>query len=55
MTDIRILLDKTQLAATLRVSARKVLELTRQGKIPVVRLGPRTYRWVLSDVLEALR
>lgn len=52
---INKLLRAEELAVALGVTKRKVLDLTRKGNIPVIRLGPRTYRWWLADVLEALR
>lgn len=52
MTDI---LTAEQLAATLQVSLRQVQLMTQAGTLPYVLLGERLRRYVLADVLQALR
>lgn len=39
------LLTADDIAAAAKVSKDRVWELTREGKLPTVKLGPRTYRY----------
>lgn len=52
MTDI---LTAEQLATTLQVSLRQVQLMTQAGTLPYVMMGERLRRYVLADVLQALR
>ncbi len=47
-------LTARQLAAVLQVSESTVRKLSREGRIPVVRLTPRLARYNLPAVLRAL-
>ncbi len=47
-------LTARQLAAVLQVSESTVRKLSREGRIPVVRLTPRLARYHLPAVLRAL-
>lgn len=49
------LLTPYELAATLNVPIWKARELWRSKKIPVIRLGHRTVRFDLTEVLKALQ
>ena len=50
-----VVVDAAGLAARLGVSAAQVLRLARRGAIPRLKLGHRTVRFVVDDVLAALR
>ncbi|MEI7822827.1 MAG: hypothetical protein WCK55_18095 [Verrucomicrobiota bacterium] len=52
--DNRTLLDKSQLAALLNTTPRGVECMTRARKIPVIKLGHRTLRYLWPRVCEAL-
>lgn len=52
MTDI---LTPEELAKRLQVSVRQVQKMTEAGELPYVMLGERLRRYVLADVLQALR
>ncbi len=49
------LLTKKELAAELRTPLTGVQALTRERKIPCIRLGHRTVRYDLEAVLAALK
>lgn len=48
------LLTAQELAAALRVTPDTIWRYTRTGRIPCLRLGPRDYRYQLTEVLAAL-
>jgi excisionase family DNA binding protein len=48
------LLTAAEVADALGVSKERVWELTREGKIPAVRLGGRTYRYHPARVTSAV-
>ncbi len=48
------LLTVEQLAERLQVTPRTARELYRRGRIPGLKLGHRTLRFNLADVIEAL-
>ncbi|MGE5599858.1 MAG: helix-turn-helix domain-containing protein, partial [Bacteroidota bacterium] len=47
-------LTARELARALKVTADTVWRYTRTARIPSIRLGPRDYRYRLTEVLEAL-
>jgi hypothetical protein len=47
-TELPLLLDSKQVAALLNVRRQRVYALD----LPVVKIGPRTYRWHRADVLR---
>jgi excisionase family DNA binding protein len=49
--------DKTpeEIAAATRLSASTIRKLRQEGRIPFVKLGPRSFRYNLADVLSALQ
>lgn len=49
------LLTAQELAPVLKVSARTVLEWHRQGRIPGVQPTGSTVRFILDDVIAALK
>jgi len=49
------LMDAKELAGKLGVKPCTVLIWASQGKIPALRLTPKTLRFELSEVLDALR
>lgn len=50
-----LLLDTEQLAGRLSMTTAQISRLQRQGRIPCIRLGHRTHRFSLTDVMEALQ
>jgi excisionase family DNA binding protein len=48
------LLTADDVAAAAQVSKDRVWELTREGKLPTVKLGPRTYRYRPEQVERAI-
>lgn len=53
--DPHALLDAAGLARRLQVGVDHVQELRRSGRIPHVRIGPKTIRFDFAEVLAALR
>jgi excisionase family DNA binding protein len=49
------LLTSTQVALHLGVSTRQVTRMVQRGELPALRIGPRTLRFVLVEVVDALR
>lgn len=49
------ILTAEQLAEQLQVSLRQIQKMTEAGELPYVLLGQRLRRYVLADVLQALR
>ena len=49
------LLTPVELADRLRISARTVKVWTREGRIPVIRVGAKVLRYELQAVLAVLR
>ena len=49
------LLTVEELAERLAISPRTVIELARTGRIPEIRLGPRTRRFDFEAVLSAVK
>lgn len=49
------LLDNVGLARRLQVGVATVDELRKSGRIPFLRIGPKTIRFDYRDVVEALR
>lgn len=49
------LLTADDVAAAAQISRDRVWQLTREGKLPVVKLGERTYRYVPDRVNAAIR
>lgn len=48
------LVTATELASILNVSVAAVVKLRRAGSIPFIPLGPKTFRFSVSKVLERL-
>lgn len=44
-----------QLASAFQMTTPQIWRLARQGKIPVICFGPRTYRFDIKEVAEALK
>ncbi len=51
----RRLLTADELSRRLNVGAAMVRDLERTGRIPSIRLGPKTVRFDFAEVVEALR
>jgi hypothetical protein len=49
------LLDREQLASAIGLSERTVSTLKKEKKIPYLALSPRCHKYVLGDVLDALK
>jgi excisionase family DNA binding protein len=49
------LLNSRELAKILRISQEALQRMVREGKIPVVKCGPKTLRYSLPDVLRSLQ
>jgi predicted DNA-binding transcriptional regulator AlpA len=49
------LLKADDVAAAAQVSTERVWQLTREGKLPTVKLGPRTYRYLPERVNLVIR
>lgn len=54
-TDDEVLIDAAELADALAVTIHCVYRLSASGRVPRYKLGHRTVRFKLSEVLEALR
>ena len=54
MTQLPKLQTAKQIAETFQVSVEMVRRLTREGRIPSVRISERKIRYVVHDVLNAL-
>ena len=48
------LLTRKELAAKLPLPERTIRYLTDRGRIPVIKLSPQIWRYVLTDVREAI-
>jgi excisionase family DNA binding protein len=48
------IVDAEFIAKALQISRCVVIRLAREGKIPHYKIGQRTYRFVLSDVLNSI-
>jgi DNA-binding transcriptional MerR regulator len=52
---MRALLDETDLALELKVTTRTVRNYRQEGLIPYIRIGKRTLRYDLADVINFLK
>ena len=52
---MRALLDEKDLAFELKVTTRTVRNYRQEGLIPYIRLGKRTLRYDLADVINFLK
>ncbi|MBU1672160.1 MAG: helix-turn-helix domain-containing protein [Actinobacteria bacterium] len=48
------LLTAVEVAEVLTCTTDRVWQLSRQGRIPAIRLGERQWRYRIEDVLQAL-
>jgi len=49
------IIDTYELAERLSLSAEKVRELVKDGRIPCFRFGPKTIRFSWQEVVESLK
>ncbi|MEI7767723.1 MAG: helix-turn-helix domain-containing protein [Phycisphaerae bacterium] len=49
------LLNSRELAKRLRISEYALRRLVRTGKVPVVKCGPKSWRYDLANVLQQLQ
>ena len=52
---MRALLDEKDLAFELKVTTRTVRNYRQEGRIPFIRIGKRTLRYDLADVINFLK
>jgi DNA-binding transcriptional MerR regulator len=52
---MRALLDEKDLALELKVTTRTVRNYRQEGRIPFIRIGKRTLRYDLTDVINFLK
>jgi DNA-binding transcriptional MerR regulator len=52
---MRALLDENDLALELKVTTRTVRNYRQEGLIPYIRIGKRTLRYDLADVINFLK
>ena len=52
---MRALLDEKDLALELKVTTRTVRNYRQEGRIPYIRIGKRTLRYDLADVINFLK
>ena len=50
-TPLRLLLNSREAARSLAISERSLWTLTQEGQIPVIRIGKRTVRYAVDDLL----
>ena len=49
------MLTSKELAAELKVSPSTIVQWARQGRIPQVKINAKIRRFILADVIEALK
>ena len=49
------LINSTTLARIIGVDVQTIRKMTKQGKIPCIRVSPQTIRYSLDDVLTTLK
>ncbi len=52
---MRALLDEKDLALELKVTTRTLRNYRQEGRIPFIRIGKRTLRYDLADVINFLK